>query len=173
MRGTNKFKQDLSMFNTKRDILTMVKTIEQMVERMDIIEEHFELEFQNNLRNAEAEANNKLEKKTTKNKFEVRVGEGERRSKPGQSYTSKKKSKNNRNGFGGQVLKDDQSPIQNYKEEVESINQILSREIVRINHEKAWQEHHDDQKTQNRQPINDQKDWSNFEEGRGSESFNQ
>ena len=106
MRGTNKFKQDLSLFNTKRDIISMVTTIQKIAERMDIIEEHFELEFQNNLRNAEAEDDNKLEKKTTKNKFEIRGGEGERRSKPGQSYTSKKKSKNNRNRFVEQAVRD-------------------------------------------------------------------
>ena len=134
----HKFKDDLNMFNTKRDIVSMIAKPENIIERVDVIEEHFRQEFLNNQQRVKVVSDYaKLDSQRTHRKTKHKQGHQDKAKRQRYDYTDDRRSKNKRNRNNQQVININQPVIQNYKQEVESINQILSREIVKINNKEV------------------------------------
>ena len=170
MKITNKFQNELNLLNTERDIVTMIVTVEKIVERINIIEQHLEQEIGSYQQNVKKNKNmNFCKQRTNRKILSSKPDQQDRRWKSTHNYApDRRKSKNHKNQHKEKVAQSNHPPVHNHKEEVESINQILSREIVKMSNKNyRWYRYEDDQKVKNRQPVDIQNNWATLKRIKG------
>ena len=165
---------DLKKLNAKRDILSIITTFESIVKRINEIEDKFELEIQ---KLKQGKSNKKLGRKgqniKSSRNSKARDKEELKHFDPVINDKSNDQLEFRGNSYIEQVVREIQQPVQNYKQNVKSIHQILSREMNNVTNKKTDQEHQDDQRTKKRELAHNQNNWSSFKLAKASDSDSQ
>ena len=142
--------------------------------RINYIEEKIVLGFQKKKQRAEDIRIDENMQNTKSSKFlEAQPEEEEKHDGPDPNDEYHDQPEGQGNSFIEQVVRENQLPAINYKEEVESINQILSREIEGMVNKQPEQEYQDDENKVKENPVEIQNDWSKDEQPLVSDSDSQ
>ena len=138
-------------------------TLENIANRINHIEDRLEQDHKKDKKK-------KLDK-TKKNsksprKSKARFEEEDKHNDQFVNYESEDQPENQGNSYIEQVIEQNQEPVQNYKDEVESIHQILSREIDNMPKKQHEEESKDDHNIKEHSASYIQNDWSSYSQAK-------